>query len=86
MHQMILTLEYTTKTYYIKNTKEIDNGYQYWRILVKTSYRSDYVGISEAQFYGVKEENNTENKFEEREDTELLDSCSDELKRLINRD
>ena len=78
-----ITLEYTTKTYYIKNTKEKDNGYQYWRILVKTSYSSDYVGISEAQFYGVKEENNTENKFEEREDTELLDSCSDELKRLL---
>ena len=78
-----ITLEYTTKTYYIKNTKEIDNGYQYWRILVKTSYRSDYVGISEAQFYGVKEENNTENKFEEREDTELLNSCSDELKKLL---
>ena len=78
-----ITLENTTKTYYIKNTKEIDNGYQYWRILVKTSYRSDYVGISEAQFYGVKEENNTENKFEEREDTELLNSCSDELKKLL---
>ena len=31
-----ITLEYTTKTYYIKNTKEIENSYRYWRILVKS--------------------------------------------------
>ena len=50
-----ITLNNVSKTTCIKNTKEIENSYRYWRILVKSCYNSDYVGSSEVQFYGIKE-------------------------------
>ena len=80
-----IKLDNVSKTFYIKNTKEIGNAYQYWRILIKSGYASNYVGITEMQFYGTKEnvDDNTENKIEDREDKELLNMCDEKLKNIL---